>query len=212
MSISDLRQDYHLDELVEENLAADPMHQFGLWFDTAVKAGIREPNAMTIASVDADGQPSARIVLLKGVDADGFVFYTNYDGRKGQAIEENPRVALLFWWGRLERQVRIEGTAERVSAAQSDAYFHSRPRGSQLGALASEQSRVIASREVLDRRAAELEQRYADTEIPRPPNWGGYRVRPHAVEFWQGRTNRMHDRLRYRRDDGGAWRIERLSP
>lgn len=209
---SELHQDYRPNELIEENLASDPMHQFGLWFDAALKSGIRQPNAMTIATVAADGKPSARIVLLKSVDADGFVFYTNYEGRKGREIEADPRVALAFWWDPMERQVRVEGKAERVTAAQSDAYFHSRPRGSQLGALASEQSRVVSAREVLDGRLAELEQRYAGAEVPRPPHWGGYHVRPHTVEFWQGRDNRMHDRLRYRRDPGGSWRIERLAP
>lgn len=209
---SELHQDHRPNELIEENLAADPMHQFGLWFDAALKSGIHQPNAMTIATVAADGKPSARIVLLKGVDADGFVFYTNYEGRKGCEIEADPRVALTFWWDPMERQVRVEGEAERVTAAQSDAYFHSRPRGSQLGALASEQSRMVSAREVLDRRLAELEQRYAGAEVPRPPHWGGYRVRPHTVEFWQGRANRMHDRLRFRRDPDGGWRIERLAP
>lgn len=211
-TLSNLRQDYNLNGLTEDRVAADPIDQFQTWFDAAREAGVREPNAMTLATVNADGEPAARVVLLKQVDADGFVFYTNYTSRKGREIETRACVALVFWWEPLERQVRIEGEAERVAAAQSDAYFNSRPRGSRLGALASDQSRAVPDRATLDRRLAGLEREYADTEaIPRPHHWGGYRVHPSAIEFWQGRRNRMHDRLRYTRTADG-WRIQRLAP
>ncbi|HEV2092491.1 MAG TPA: pyridoxamine 5'-phosphate oxidase, partial [Rubrobacter sp.] len=158
-----------------------------------------------------DGRPSARVVLLKGFDGRGFVFYTNYEGRKGRELEENPRAALLFYWGELERQVRVEGSVSRTSEEESDAYYASRPRGSRLGAWASEQSRAVEGREVLEDRIGDLEAEYEGREVPRPPFWGGYRVEPEVVEFWQGRENRLHDRIAYRREDGG-WKIERLQP
>jgi pyridoxamine 5'-phosphate oxidase len=211
MHLPDLRKDYAQRGLLESDVLADPIAQFRVWFDQALAAGLDEPNAMTLATCTPDGRPSARIVLLKGLDERGFAFYTNYDGRKAQEIAANPRAALVFYWAELERQVRVEGSVERTSAAESDAYFESRPRGSRFGAWTSEQSRVVESRAVLEARMAALEAEYADGPVPRPPFWGGFRVRPEVVEFWQGRSNRLHDRLRYR-PDGGAWVIERLSP
>lgn len=189
----------------------DPIEQFRRWFDEALNANLHEPNAMTLATASNDGKPSARIVLLKGCDERGFAFYTNYEGRKANDLDENPRAALVFYWGELERQVRIEGTVSRISDQESDEYFASRPRGSQLGAWASEQSQPAERRGSLEEKLRSLEAEYADREVPRPPFWGGYRVEPEAVEFWQGRENRLHDRLVYRRTDGG-WRIERLQP
>ena len=209
--VADLRKEYTRAGLAESDVAPDPVEQFRRWFDAALDAGLHEPNAMTVATATRDGRPSARVVLLKGFDGRGFVFYTNYEGRKGREIEENPRAALLFYWGELERQVRIEGPVSRVSGEESDAYYASRPRGSRLGAWASEQSRVVEGREVLEGRVGDLEAEYEGREVPRPPFWGGYRVEPEVVEFWQGRENRLHDRIVYRRKDGG-WKIERLQP
>ena len=209
--VADLRKEYTRAGLAESDVAADPIEQFRRWFDAALDAGLHEPNAMTVATATRDGSPSARVVLLKGFDSRGFVFYTNYEGRKGRELEENPRAALLFYWGELERQVRIEGTVSRVSEEESDAYYASRPRGSRLGAWASEQSRTVEGRKVLEERIADLEAEYEGREVPRPPFWGGYRVGPEVVEFWQGRENRLHDRIVYRRDDGG-WKFERLQP
>ena len=209
--ISDLRKEYTRAGLAESEVAADPIDQFGHWFDDALAAGLHEPNAMTVATATTDGRPSARVVLLKGFDQRGFVFYTNYEGRKGREIEENPRAALLFYWGELERQVRVEGCVSRVSEEESDAYYASRPRGSRLGALASEQSRGIGNREVLEERVEALEAEYEGRDVPRPAFWGGYRVRPEVVEFWQGRESRLHDRIVYRWEDGG-WKIGRLQP
>lgn len=210
-SIADLRLSYTRQQLLETEVDTNPIKQFQHWFDQAIAADILEPNAMTIASATKDGIPSARIVLLKGVDERGFVFYTNYESRKGQELIDNPHASLVFWWGVLERQVRIEGTIEKIADAETVAYFQSRPIGSQLGAWASNQSRVVANREELEQRLEALTQQYADQDVPRPPHWGGFRVVPHAIEFWQGRPNRLHDRLLYRLQDG-TWTIERLAP
>jgi len=211
MSIADLRRDYRSHVLIEDEASADPLTQFRQWFDDAIRAELLEPNAMTLATVTPSGDPAARTVLLKGLDDTGFVFFTNYDSAKGQHLSGHPRACLLFFWGELERQVRITGHVERLPEEESLAYFRSRPRGSQLGAWASPQSRVIPSREVLDGRLADLEAQYADAEIPLPPFWGGYRVVPDAVEFWQGRPSRLHDRLLYTRA-GGEWTRVRLAP
>ena len=210
-SIADLRQNYTLQALNEADVDPDPIRQFQRWLDQAIAAELPEPNAMTLATATRDGIPSARIVLLKGLDARGFAFYTNYESRKGQELADNPQAALVFLWTVLERQVRIEGQVEKVAAAETDAYFQSRPLASRLGAWASEQSRVIRDREVLEQRFAELKATYADETVPRPPHWGGYRVIPHQIEFWQGRTSRLHDRLRYRLEQGN-WLLERLAP
>jgi len=210
-NVADLRKEYTRAGLTESDVAPDPVEQFRRWFDEALEADLHEPNAFVLATATRDGLPSARVVLLKGLDERGFVFYTNYEGRKGRELEDNPRAALLFYWGELERQVRIEGTVSRVSEEESDAYYASRPRGSRLGAWASEQSRVVEGREVLESRIGDLEAEYEGREVPRPPFWGGYRVEPEAIEFWQGRENRLHDRIVYRRESG-SWKTERLQP
>ena len=206
-----LRKEYTRAGLAESDANPDPIAQFRRWFDDALAAGLREPNAMTLATATPDGRPSARVVLLKGFDERGFVFYTNYEGRKGEELEANPCCALVFYWGELERQVRVEGRVSRVPKRESDEYFGSRPRGSRLGAWASEQSRPVGGREVLEERLRALEAEYEAREVPRPPFWGGYRVEPEVIEFWQGRENRLHDRLVYRRS-GGGWGRERLQP
>lgn len=211
VEIADLRQDYRYQALLESEVDADPFRQFQIWFDQAVAAALPEPNAMTLATVTSDGKPAARMVLLKGCGPDGFIFYTNYRSRKGQELTQTPWAALVFWWAELERQVRIEGAVSLVSGAETEAYFHSRPRGSQIGAWASEQSQVICDRITLEDRLRTLEQQYQDQPIPRPPHWGGYRLKPDLIEFWQGRPNRLHDRLCYRRLEQ-QWQIERLSP
>jgi len=208
---SQLRVDYKRAALSERDAASDPFELFTRWFDEAVAAAIPEPNAMTLATVDAAGRPAARIVLMKGIDARGVVFHTNYDSRKGRDLAGNPRAALLFFWVELERQVRIDGTAERVSAEDSDAYFAARPRGSQISAWASPQSASVADRAWLEARFAECEARFASGAVPRPPNWGGVRVVPDRFEFWQGRASRLHDRLVWSRQ-GDGWTIGRLAP
>jgi pyridoxamine 5'-phosphate oxidase len=211
-SVADLRQNYTRAGLLENDSADNPFDQFKTWFEQAVEAELLEPNAMTLATATPGGKPSARIVLLKGYDTDGFVFYTNYQSQKGQELIANPWASLVFWWGDLERQVRVSGTVEKVSETESDEYFHRRPEGSQLGAWTSNQSQVIPNREVLENRFEQLQTEYADQEIPRPPHWGGFRVIPDEIEFWQGRPSRLHDRLRYRLDQQGNWVRERLSP
>ena len=211
MKIADLRKNYTQAGLLESDVLANPYEQFQLWFDQALAANLLEPNAMTVATVTADGKPSARIVLLKAVDERGFVFYTNYNSQKGIELQHCPYAALVFLWGDLERQVRIEGRIEFVSEPEATAYFHSRPASSQLGAWASEQSTIIEDRSILEQRLQQLEIQYQDREIPKPPHWGGVRVIPHEIEFWQGRPSRLHDRLRYQLVDE-TWQIDRLSP
>ena len=210
-NVADLREEYRGAGLDESDLDPNPVEQFRRWFDEALAANLHEPNAMTLATATPDGQPSARIVLLKGYDERGFVFYTSHEGRKGRELTENPRCALLFYWGEMGRQVRIEGTAARVPEEEADAYFASRPRGSRLGAWASAQSREVGGRQALEDRLWNLELEYEGREVPRPPFWGGYRVEPTKFEFWQGRENRLHDRLVYRRA-GNGWEVSRLQP
>jgi pyridoxamine 5'-phosphate oxidase len=211
LDASRLRKEYTRAGLDKGDVAPDPIVQFHEWFEKVIEADLHEPNAMILATATGEGRPSARTVLLKGYDEQGFIFYTNYEGRKARELEANPTCALLFYWGELERQVRIEGRASRLSTEVSDAYFLSRPRGSRLGAWASEQSRPVEDRSVLEERVKALEAEYEGREIPRPPFWGGYRVEPEVIEFWQGRENRLHDRLVYRRSEG-EWTIERLQP
>lgn len=208
---ADLRKEYALAGLRRADLSANPFDQFTTWFGLAVAQAGGEPNAMTLATADAQGTPSARTVLLKGYDERGFCFYTNYNSRKGRELAENPRASLVFHWQNLERQVLIQGNVERVSREETLAYFHSRPRGSQLGALVSPQSEVIPDRAFLEIRLAELEEQFADGDIPPPENWGGFRVVPVRFEFWQGRTNRLHDRFQYTQTERN-WQIDRLSP
>lgn len=212
---AELRREYLAGELDESEAAGDAIEQFARWFADAERAAarglLREPNAMTLATADADGRPAGRIVLLKGFDRDGFVFYTNYTSRKGQELEANPRACLVFFWEALERQVRIEGLVEKVTRQETEHYFHSRPSASQVGAWVSHQSGILSSRRELEQRAGELFERFAGSEIPVPDFWGGYRVIPRELEFWQGRPSRLHDRLRYTRT-GETWKMQRLWP
>jgi pyridoxamine 5'-phosphate oxidase len=211
LDLAALRRDYALASLAERDVDADPIRQFERWFADAVSARVLEPNAMTLSTATRDGVPSGRIVLLKGVDANGFVFYTDYRSRKGVELGENPLAALTFLWKEIERQVRITGSVSRVSAQESEAYFRTRPPGSRLGAWASQQSSVIASREELEAQLQEVTQRFPNGDVPLPPHWGGFRVMPDEIEFWQGRPDRLHDRLLYGRRESG-WEISRLSP
>lgn len=211
-TIADLRKDYTLQGLSVSDVNPNPFIQFRQWFDQALAAQLPEPNAMTVATVTPDGKPRARMVLLKGFDERGFVFYTNYNSQKGQELAQNPQASLVFWWAELERQVRISGRTEKASESESDEYFYSRPLNSRLGAWASNQSEVIESREALEQRMQELQIKYQNQDVKRPPHWGGFRVIPAEIEFWQGRSNRLHDRLLYTRLDDGSWKIVRLSP
>lgn len=216
IDISALRQNYISPELLEEQVAADPIDQFRKWFDEALAAGLREPNAMALSTVGKDGKPSSRIVLLKGVDKDGFVWYTNYESQKAHELSENPQASLLFYWDGLNRQVRVEGSVQKVPDEESEQYFHSRPRGSQIGAIASKQSTIIPGRHILHQTYKELEEKYSDGSlIPKPKHWGGYRLKPQLFEFWQGQQSRLHDRLQYipqEIDRKLVWKIVRLAP
>ncbi len=209
--ISHLRREYTQSGLNEEDLQPDPQVQFQRWIQEAIDAELTEPNAAVLATVDSQGQPSTRVVLLKGVDARGFSFYTNYESRKGRELAANPRAAMTFPWVDMERQVCITGSVSQLGREESEAYFKTRPRGSRLGALASKQSEVIPGRALLEQRLVELDRQYPGNEIPMPPTWGGYVLAPDTVEFWQGRPSRLHDRLLYTRA-AGSWRIQRLSP
>jgi pyridoxamine 5'-phosphate oxidase len=211
-TIADIRKDYQLQTLLETDIAEDPFTQFNRWWDDVIKSEIEEVNAMTLATASLTAVPSARIVLLKSVTENGFVFYTNYNSHKGKELAENPQACLVFFWKELERQVRITGKVEKVSAAESDEYFNSRPAGSRIGAWASPQSSVITSRETIEKNTIKYDEEFADGNIARPPHWGGYIVIPTVIEFWQGRPNRLHDRLQYSKLKDGSWKIERLAP
>ena len=211
-SIADIRRDYSLKTLLETEVANNPFLQFGDWWQQAIESEIDEVNAMTLATASPEGVPAARIVLLKAYDEKGFVFFTNYDSAKGRDLTENPKASLLFFWKELERQVRITGLVEKVSVAENDDYFLSRPTGSQIGAWASPQSHVIENRSWLENRVNELNEKFKTEPLTRPPHWGGYRVKPVIIEFWQGRSSRLHDRLQYTLQDDGGWKIERLAP
>jgi len=206
------RHEYIGEGLRRRDLDPDPIKQFDAWFTAAAKAGIHDANAMALATATLDGKPSARVVLLKDFDESGFVFYTNYASEKGRQLEENPRAALVLYWMEVERQIRVEGTVEKTSREESEQYFHTRPAGAQLGAWASRQSEVIDARRVLNARLEEMTERFAQREIPLPAHWGGYRLKPERIEFWQGRPDRLHDRFRYTRQKDGSWQIDRLAP
>jgi pyridoxamine 5'-phosphate oxidase len=210
VDIAALRREYARDALTEGSVDPDPVAQFRLWFDQALQSEVLDANAMTLATAGRDSRPSTRIVLLKEIDERGFVFFTNYLSEKGHDLKENPYASLLFYWAELERQVRIDGPVEKVSVEESEIYFATRPRGSRLGAHASPQSSVIESADELERRIEELDSRFGE-DIPRPEHWGGYRVRPELIEFWQGRLSRLHDRLRYTRE-GESWKLQRIAP
>jgi pyridoxamine 5'-phosphate oxidase len=211
-TLADIRRDYASRALDEKDAHADPIRQFTIWFDEALKSQLLDVNAMTLATSSAAGEPSARTVLLKGADDNGFVFYTNYDSAKGHDLAENPRASLLFFWRELERQVRINGSVTKTTQAESDSYFHSRPIESQISAAISDQSRPVADRSELEQRYAEFAAKHKDSLVPLPANWGGYRVRPDAIELWQGRKSRLHDRLLYTRQADGSWKRSRLAP
>lgn len=211
MSIAHLRKDYQLASLSETDVAAEPIAQFATWFEQAMKAEVPELNAMSLSTVNSAGKPSSRIVLIKEFDQRGFSWFTNYDSRKGLELEQNPHAALLFFWSALERQVRIEGKIEKISVQENDTYFHSRPVGSRQSALASAQSQAIASRAALEQKLAEVVEKYGE-QPPRPEHWGGYRLVPEMIEFWQGRASRLHDRIVYTKQADGSWAIQRLQP
>lgn len=212
MSISSIRKEYALHALNEEDVLHDPIQQFSRWWEEALKAEIEEVNAVTLATASADGMPAARTVLLKGFDTNGFVFFTNYNSLKAKHLAENPRAAMLFFWKELERQIRITGSVEKISEAESDAYYHSRPVGSRIGAWASPQSEVIESRQWLEQRVKEVSEAFGHQAPKRPSFWGGYRLSPQSIEFWQGRPNRLHDRILYTLQNDGSWLIQRLAP
>ncbi len=211
-NIAEIRKEYKKQTLLEKNIDPNPFIQFNKWWDEAVKSELEEVNAMTLATASVSGVPSARIVLLKGADEKGFVFFTNYDSHKGRELAQNPLACLVLFWAELERQVRIEGVVEKISEAESDEYFASRPQDSRIGAWASEQSSIIEAREIIEERAEQYRLKFTDGNIPRPPHWGGYIVKSRLIEFWQGRASRLHDRLQYTLQDNGAWKIERLAP
>ncbi len=211
MSIADLRKDYSRASLSETDAHPNPIEQFSKWFHEAIAAQVPEANAMSVSTATANGRPSSRILLIKDFDQRGFTFFTNYESRKGRELDSNPFAALLFYWIELERQVRIEGRVERITDAENDAYYNSRPVKSRVGAIASAQSRPVASREALEARVLEVEQQYGDHPV-RPPHWGGYRLVPDYLEFWQGRPSRLHDRIAYTRQADGSWQLQRLQP
>jgi pyridoxamine 5'-phosphate oxidase len=211
-SIAEIRKEYKKQTLLESDVDRDPFIQFNKWWEEAVKSELEEVNAMTLATASSKGVPSARIVLLKGADENGFIFYTNYNSHKGHELAENPRACLVFFWAGLERQVRIEGSVQKVSETESDEYFASRPQDSRIGAWSSPQSSIISSREVIEENVIAYRKEFADGNIPRPPHWGGYMVKPVLIEFWQGRPSRLHDRIQYSLLDNGEWKIERLAP
>ena len=210
--IADIRKDYQLQTLSEQDISADPIQQFTKWWEEAIQSEIDEVNAFTLATSSLQGKPSARIVLLKGYDNKGFIFFTNYESAKGNELANNPQASMVFFWKELQRQIRIEGSIEKVSPRESDEYFSSRPEGSRIGAWASPQSKIITDRSEIEINAQKYQQQYADGNIPRPPYWGGYRLKPLQIEFWQGRANRLHDRIQYTVQKDNSWKIERLAP